>query len=250
MIWLPSLGSVAVFALIWWRKPLARRAWLLASASVALLLYGIQYYLVARPESQWAMPFWLQLAYPTIHWSLVLGCVGVISGMVLVHGTSAGGICKLGVPCMALLLLAAFNVTAWQNLRPDPPPLRAPRQSSDGVVLQSSGVTCAPAAAANISTLLGRPVTEAELVDRFGTRLDGTTPAQVAYGMGRLGFLFLAPAAPRVPGPFRVAERRGTAGAPPERGQGRPTQDHHETGLPAHDTPPHPEQGADTVFLL
>ena len=191
MNWLPLLGSVAAFALIRWRKPLARRAWLFGSASVALLLFAIQYFLVARPESQWAMPFWLQMAYPMIHWALVLGCVGVISGLVLVHGTRTGGICRMGVPCIALLLLAGFNVTAWQNLCPDPPPLREPRHSSDGVILQSSGVTCAPAAAANISTSLGRPMTEAELVDRFGTKPDGTTPAQVAYGMGRLGFLWV-----------------------------------------------------------
>ncbi len=188
MNWLPLLGSVAAFGFIRWRKPRACRAWLLASASVALLLFAIQYCLVAQPDAQWAMPFWLQLAYPTIHWSLVLGSVGVISGLVLVHGPRTGAICKIGVPCIALLLLAGFTVPAWQNLRPDPPPLREPRQSSDGVILQSSAVTCAPAAAANIATSLGRPMTEGELVERFGTKPDGTTPAQVAYGMGRLGF--------------------------------------------------------------
>lgn len=93
----------------------------------------------------------------------------------------------------ALLSLTAFIVVAGPPayhlyVRPVPPELHIERLSNDGVVLQSGGDSCAAAACANICRFYGMPRTEKEMVAILGTTHDGTSPAQVIYGMRSLGF--------------------------------------------------------------
>jgi hypothetical protein len=59
--------------------------------------------------------------------------------------------------------------------------------SMDGVILQSSGSSCVPAACANIARKLGVQTTEAELFALMHTSDAGTTNAQAIYGMRALG---------------------------------------------------------------
>ena len=56
---------------------------------------------------------------------------------------------------------------------------------ADGLCLQTSVYTCAPAAAAMYLDRLGVPATEAEMAALCVTRRDGTTDAGVARGLRR-----------------------------------------------------------------
>jgi hypothetical protein len=91
-------------------------------------------------------------------------------------------------------LLAALAVFAAGEYGLDhtyflqPPPLGPPKIDAEGVVWQSSGVTCAAAACANLARFYGIEKSEKDMVDLLGTTADGTTASQVVYGMRRLGF--------------------------------------------------------------
>ncbi|MBI2432994.1 MAG: hypothetical protein HYV26_08995 [Candidatus Hydrogenedentes bacterium] len=58
----------------------------------------------------------------------------------------------------------------------------------DGVVLQSTGATCAAAAAANIVRFYGEPKSEQEMIDLLGTTEFGTSTGQVFHGLSQSGF--------------------------------------------------------------
>ena len=87
-----------------------------------------------------------------------------------------------------MLLVAAVQVAQWLYTRPVAPLLKH-KQTSYGVILQSSGVSCAAASAANIARRHGRPATEKQMAAALGTTtLAGTSASQVIYGMRAVGF--------------------------------------------------------------
>jgi hypothetical protein len=63
------------------------------------------------------------------------------------------------------------------------------RISADGLLLQTSGSTCAPTACANVARFFGKEISEKEMVELLGTKEHGTSPAQIIYGMQKLGFM-------------------------------------------------------------
>jgi ABC-type bacteriocin/lantibiotic exporter with double-glycine peptidase domain len=84
-------------------------------------------------------------------------------------------------------VLATIQVYAEVSSQPNLPPIGETRLSSDGVILQTTPYTCAPAAGANIAALLGVHTTEGELVELCHTTRDGTFPARVLSGLKELG---------------------------------------------------------------
>ncbi len=92
----------------------------------------------------------------------------------------------LPVVCAALLGGAEhlFRSSALVSV----PELARPQISEGGVIMQTSGSSCAAVACANIAGLLGTPKSEADMVALLGTTVAGTSPGQVVYGMRELGF--------------------------------------------------------------
>ncbi len=62
--------------------------------------------------------------------------------------------------------------------------------SKDGIVLQSSGSSCAAATVANIVRHFGKQVTEEEVAEVMGTTNFGTSPGQMRFALRRYGLEF------------------------------------------------------------
>jgi hypothetical protein len=87
------------------------------------------------------------------------------------------------LPALAIpIAIAGHSVPRFE-----PVGLREPRISDDGIILQSSGSTCAPAVCANLAQFHGHPTTEAGMAALLGTARTGTRTAQIVHGMRKLG---------------------------------------------------------------
>ena len=61
------------------------------------------------------------------------------------------------------------------------------RRSPDGIILQSSGYSCAAAVCANISEYYGQPATEKGMAEKLGMTDLGSSPTQVKYLLKSIG---------------------------------------------------------------
>jgi hypothetical protein len=144
-------------------------------------------YIAGHPSLQWDMPGWLQVHWAALSWGIVSGILAYVFGFCSIAALSAGGRWKWGPVYFGVAVLAVIQVYAGWSSRPHLPPLGEMRISGDGVILQTTPYTCAPAAGANIALMLGVHTTERELVELFHTTRDGTFPAQVLRGLKTLG---------------------------------------------------------------
>ncbi len=77
---------------------------------------------------------------------------------------------------------SAFHHSAFAMI----PRLREPHVV-DGIIRQTNNSTCAAATCANIARRLGKDADESSMVALLGTTEDGTSPAQMIYGLRRIG---------------------------------------------------------------
>lgn len=137
----------------------------------------------------WDLPLWLSYYRETLMWGtlLVLGAFVFTVGAVVSFHTCHRERWK--VVSGGVLFLMAFHGAQWYYTRPVAPGLTH-EMTTDGVILQTSGVSCAAASGANIARAFGLGKTEKEMAELFGTtKLLGTSDAQVVYGMRTLGFV-------------------------------------------------------------
>jgi hypothetical protein len=88
-----------------------------------------------------------------------------------------------------MVFLMAFHGAQWYYTRPVAPDLTH-ETTPDGVILQTSEVSCAAASGANIAQAFGLAKTEKEMAALFGTTKPlGTSDAQIVYGMRTLGLV-------------------------------------------------------------
>jgi hypothetical protein len=144
-------------------------------------------YVASNPSLQWEMPAWLQVYWAALSWGMVSGILAYVFGICSVAAFATGHRWRWPVVWFGVAVLAVIQGYAGWSSRPNLPPLGAGRLSGDGVVLQTTPFTCVPAAGANIAAILGVHTTERELVELFHTTRDGTFPAQVLYGLKKLG---------------------------------------------------------------
>jgi hypothetical protein len=144
-------------------------------------------YLAAHPSLQWEMPAWLQVHWAALSWGIVSGILAYVFGFCSRAAFAMGQRRRWVVVYFGVAVLAIIQVYAGWSSRPHLPPLGETRISGDGVILQTTPFTCVPAAGANIAAMLGVHTTERELVELFHTTRDGTFPAQVLYGLKKLG---------------------------------------------------------------
>ena len=159
-------------------------AWLivlLLLAALALLM------LSSNPATAWYFPVWFEFYNETLVWGmlLLLCAFGFSVTVALAFGTRHAERWK--VVCAGVLVVMAVQVVQWQYTRPVAPYL-TPVMTPDGMVLQSSGTSCAAASGANIARVFGLAKSERDMAELFGTTTrTGTSAAQVMYGMRQLG---------------------------------------------------------------
>ncbi|MBI2423442.1 MAG: hypothetical protein HYV27_11495 [Candidatus Hydrogenedentes bacterium] len=94
---------------------------------------------------------------------------------------------KQRIPILLFALCAVLIVEGLQRRASQPGLDKLVDRERDGLILQSTGDTCAAATCANIARHLGLPATESEMVALLHTTWLGTSPAQIVYGMRHLG---------------------------------------------------------------
>ena len=144
-------------------------------------------YLTAHPAMHWDLPALVQLHSDAIHYGMVNALLAYVFGFCCFTGFATRERSRRVVLTIAVVALSAVQLQALLKFRADRVELKEVWISPDGVILQSSSHTCAPAAAANIAAMLGLRTTEKELCALFHTTREGTFPAQVLAGMKQLG---------------------------------------------------------------
>lgn len=153
-------------------------------AFVALIV--VSQAVMSRPSITWRLPLFVEYWLLPFLWALRLMLVTFAASAVTT-------IAMLGKSKYRFVLLFACTIvvltvegaTRYAS-QPRLPELHD--WERDGVIIQSSGVTCAPAACANIARSLGVEKTEREMARALQTNWLGTSPSQMVYGMRSLGF--------------------------------------------------------------
>ncbi len=135
----------------------------------------------------WHMPLWLQYIFMALNWGVVLAIFSFLFALALVVSIYTHHPERWKILIAALLLIIVVQTAQFLYTRPIAPQLGS-LVTKDGVVLQTSGVSCAAASGANIARIFGLDKTEKEMAELYGTSI-GTSAAQVIYGMRKLGFI-------------------------------------------------------------
>lgn len=157
-----------------------------ASAVVLFLaaLFSLQYF----PLLWWRLPLLLEYVFTCLTWGSVLALFSFLSGLSAAVAYLSDNHERHKLVVAGVLLIAAVQVAQWLHTRPVAPELTH-KITSEGIILQSSGVSCAAASAANIARHHGLQATEKQMARALGTTaLGGTSASQVVYGMADLGF--------------------------------------------------------------
>ena len=158
--------------------------WLVASLLLAILAFML---LCSSPVTAWRFPVWWAFYNETLVWGMLLFlCTFGFSLTVgLAFGTRHAERWK--VVAAGVLVVLALQGMQWQYSHPVAPYLTSVL-TPDGMVLQSSGSSCAAASGANIVQVFGLAKSERDMAELFGTTTyTGTSVAQVIYGMRHLG---------------------------------------------------------------
>lgn len=164
-----------------------RHARYLYAAPVLLVGLGAAHYaLQGRADLWWSLPTWLEVRWLGVIWGAILAVFALLFGLALALAFAERHGERWKALVAALLCIGAVEHAVWKFSRPVAPDLRD--EVRDGVVLQTSGVTCAAASAANLLRATGRPATEREMAAAFGTTTLGTSAGQVVEGLRALGY--------------------------------------------------------------
>jgi hypothetical protein len=161
----------------------------LLSVGVPLMFCGVVAFAVATSSSSlaWHLPLWLAYYDTALMWGTLLALSTFVLSLTVVVAFQTRHQKRWGVVSAGVLVLVALHSVQWYYTQPVAPYLTH-AGTADGVILQSSGESCAAAAGANIARGFGLQKTEKEMAELFGTtRFFGTSAAQVVYGMRALG---------------------------------------------------------------
>jgi len=149
-----------------------------------LLFVGAQLLLKQYPALSWEMPLWLSYYYTALIWGGIMSVFAFGFSVTVYIAFASRHVRRWSLGLCSLALLGAIELIQREYTRPIGPELK--EQERDGVVLQSSGVSCASASAANLLRAFGIRKTEREMAGLFGASVAGATDAQVIYGMRKL----------------------------------------------------------------
>jgi len=135
----------------------------------------------------WRGPLWLELHLSTILYGGLAATAGFLFGAGSWIAQKTAHQARRTLPVAGLLVIVGIQISYWQNMQPLASEL-TDIVNRHGIVLQSSGVTCAAASGANIARRFGIAATEREMARRMGTtERGGTSAAQIIIGMEQVG---------------------------------------------------------------
>ncbi len=138
-------------------------------------------------EWLWYLPHSLHYWAIGLIWTYVAALTAFLGAFTLILARKTGHAQQRQLAFGCLTMLAAVLLPQWTFTRPLAGELRN-ETGADGVILQSSGVSCAAASGANIARLLGLPgMTEIVVAEKMRTTRVGTTMPQAVEGMRALG---------------------------------------------------------------
>jgi hypothetical protein len=167
-------------------KVLGRARYLYLPVAMLLPLFAAHVVLHQRPDLFWHLPVWLELYYMAIVWGAIVALFALLFGFAATVALRTRHHERVKLLIAAALLIGAVEFAQWRYTRPVAGQLND-WVTGEGIVMQSSGVSCAAASAANMARSLGIDKSEREMAELFGTTELGTSAAQVVRGFADLG---------------------------------------------------------------
>lgn len=134
----------------------------------------------------WGMPIWFQLRATAVIWVTILALMAFLATMSIAAAFGGAHPRRWTVLVASPFLLGAIFYTQWSFNAPIAPRLKA-AVTVDGVILQTTGVSCGVATVANIAGRFGIETTEKEMAPILGATRMGTSTAQMIYGLEKIG---------------------------------------------------------------
>jgi predicted double-glycine peptidase len=154
---------------------------------ILLLLLISQLILCFSPSLFWKIPLIIEYYYIALLWGILLSILTFIFSLNITLSILTKHPKRLKFIIAAVLLIIALQIFFSRKTISVIPYLKE-EQISDGVVLQTSGYSCAPAVCASIARLYGINKNEKDMAIVLKTTVDGTDNAHIIYGMQELGF--------------------------------------------------------------
>lgn len=162
---------------------------------VAVVLVGFYFAMAWKQSLVWSLPMWFQLRGTGVIWVTILALMAFLATVSVVVAYRSAHPRRRTVFFASPFLLAAIYFIQWSFNAPIAHRLES-AVTPDGVVLQTSGVSCGVATVVNIAGRFGIERTEKEMAHFLGATRMGTSTAQMIYGLERLGFTCRRVAAP------------------------------------------------------
>lgn len=161
--------------------------WILAGIAFFVAVNAAVFVCRAFPRTLWHLPLLVDYFFVPFVWTVNLICTGLLFSTVVSLAMFRRHRLRVSLLLLAVVTVLAFEYIFREMSRPVAAELGA-RVDDDGVIRQTSPFTCAAASCANIAQLFGGSFTEREMAHELRTSIRGTSPAQIVFGMRRLGF--------------------------------------------------------------
>jgi hypothetical protein len=155
------------------------------AAAASALVLGAGILVISNQNLLWKTPVEIEIRIPTALWTLILFPMSYFGTIAVVVAHRCQDSRKKSLLTAIPVLLIAFGSIHWSRQRTIADELTHVTDPN-GIILQSSGVSCAAASAANILNQFGMKKTEAELATILGTTATGTSSGQVIAGLRRI----------------------------------------------------------------
>lgn len=168
------------------KSVLKRAPHVIALVPLVVALLALQVAILVHQELLWDAPVVLELHHAAICFGTVAAAFGFLFGLAAYGAFHTKDRQWPAAVVAGLLAVGIVLGVEWDLSH------RVANELGDrvvdGVVLQTSGVSCAAASAANLVRRHGLSQGEREMARLIGTTREGSSPAQVITGLAKLGF--------------------------------------------------------------
>lgn len=131
------------------------------------------------------LPLWLQRNANETTWLLIGALFAFLSGFTVYLALRTGHPKRSQLTLAVVLVNLAIFIVNWRLNSGIADFLE--HRTKDGVVVQSTGASCAAATLSNIANHYGTAISEPEAAQLMGTTTLGTSPGEMRYALQRLG---------------------------------------------------------------
>jgi protein-S-isoprenylcysteine O-methyltransferase Ste14 len=154
---------------------------------VALVLLLVTHFVLQdHPDWWWAMPPAVERVYLAALWTSLGALMALLVSFASWIAYQQQHPEQKVLVLAGVMLVGSVGYVQWSFTRPLEGVVEV-RETPEGVVLQSTGATCAAATAANLLRIWGRSADERMMAERFNTTQMGTATGQVVLGLAELG---------------------------------------------------------------